>query len=393
MRCLFGFMCVLALGVMGCSEATGTGGSAGDGGSGGVGGDGGSGGTPATEAVRVAFIGASITEPVGTPTMPVNYPEHLELLLGDDFELGNFGVGGATMQRTGDIPYWDLPEYAQAKALEPHVVTIMLGTNDTKPQNWDAARYEADYRDMIEEMQALSSEPTILLLRPVPVFGENMFMIRGDVVRDEVLPIIDRLGTEYDLAVVDLYSALLEHGDLFPDAVHPTAEGGRLIAEELVGPIVDAAMARGFGVSRSCEGSVCQCSEAGIRTAIAEGGGPYTFDCDVPTIVETEASIVIDSDVILDGEGDLTVDGSEDVFVVSADVTAELRGLVIAGDTKSSGIYNEGTLTVTNSTISGSPAVANGGALAMTNSTVSGDANRAIGNENGTLTMMNSTVS
>ena len=47
MRCLFGVLCVCALGLMplvGCSETTGTGGAAGDGGAGGVGGDGGSAG-------------------------------------------------------------------------------------------------------------------------------------------------------------------------------------------------------------------------------------------------------------------------------------------------------------------------------------------------------------
>jgi len=44
MRYVFGFICVLALGVMGCSEAAGTGGSAGDGGAGGLGGAGGAGG-------------------------------------------------------------------------------------------------------------------------------------------------------------------------------------------------------------------------------------------------------------------------------------------------------------------------------------------------------------
>ena len=38
MRYLFGFMCVLALGAVGCSETAGTGGSDGDGGSGGTGG-------------------------------------------------------------------------------------------------------------------------------------------------------------------------------------------------------------------------------------------------------------------------------------------------------------------------------------------------------------------
>jgi hypothetical protein len=51
MRYLFGFICVLALGVMplvGCSETSGEGGSGGDGGSGGTAGDGGSGGVAGT---------------------------------------------------------------------------------------------------------------------------------------------------------------------------------------------------------------------------------------------------------------------------------------------------------------------------------------------------------
>jgi len=57
---------------------------------------------------------------------------------------------------------------------------------------------------------------------------------------------------------------------------------------------------------------VFPCTEEGIRDAIAVGGGPHPFDCDGPTTVVTEAEIVIDSDVILDGEGNLTVDGNDD---------------------------------------------------------------------------------
>ena len=45
MRYLFGFMCVCALGLMGCSEKAGTGGSGGMGGDGGSGGSAGAGGS------------------------------------------------------------------------------------------------------------------------------------------------------------------------------------------------------------------------------------------------------------------------------------------------------------------------------------------------------------
>ena len=66
------------------------------------------------------------------------------------------------------------------------------------------------------------------------------------------------------------------------------------------------------GETATCVDNVCPCSEAGIRAAIAEGGGPYTFDCDGPQTVVTLEEIVIDNDVILDGEGNLTVDGNDD---------------------------------------------------------------------------------
>jgi lysophospholipase L1-like esterase len=408
-------MCVVALGVMpvvGCGETAGDGGSGGSAGTGGMAASGGTGGM--TEPVRVAFIGDSITERVGTSDDPVNYPEHLETLLGDDFELGNFGYGGATMSHRGGVfSYWNLPEYAEAKAFEADIATIMLGTNDTKPQVWDATAFESDYNDMIEELQNLPSNPTIVLLLPVPVFGANEFDIRGDVLRDEVIPIIERLGAEHELDVIDLHTPLVTRMDLFPDNVHPTAEGGLIVAEQLVAPLVAAAKARGFQLPSV--GQVFACTEAGIRAAIAEGGGPFTFSCDGPTTAVTEAEIVIDNDVVLDGEGDLTVDGDEDhrVFSVLNGVTAELRGFTVtggaadapSGEQPGSGIRNKGTLTLRDSTVSrnaaGISAIHNrgeydaqiGATLTLLNSTVSDNASDGIMNELGVLALTNSTVS
>ncbi len=154
------------------------------------------------------------------------------------------------------------------------------------------------------------------------------------------------------------------------------------------------------------------CTEQGIRDAIAEGGGPHTFACDGPTTVVTEAEIVIDNDVILDGEGNLTVDGDEGhrMFWVRKDVVAELRGFMVTGGTSgfqedAGGINNNGTLTLTDSTVSGNTArgsyaygggVTNyEGTLTLVNSTVSGNTAGDGGGiwNRGTLTLVNSTVS
>ena len=96
-------------------------------------------------------------------------------------------------------------------------------------------------------------------------------------------------------------------------------------------PVADGTpCAGGTCQSGACEltGSVLPCNEQGIRNAIAAGGGPYRFDCNEPQTVVTEAEIVIDNDVILDGERNLTVDGDDDhlVFAVNEGVIAELTG-------------------------------------------------------------------
>jgi hypothetical protein len=131
-------------------------------------------------------------------------------------------------------------------------------------------------------------------------------------------------------------------------------------------------------------GGVFPCTEQGIRDAIAEGGGPHTFDCDGPTNVATQSEIVIDKNVIIDGETLLTVDGTARfgrVFSVQTGVRAQLLRLTITGGGRGGvyggGIRNEGTLAIERSRVVGGYGDLNGGgidnrgALTLSSSTVS----------------------
>ncbi len=166
-----------------------------------------------------------------------------------------------------------------------------------------------------------------------------------------------------------------------------------------------------------CQDGVCQpiasvfpCTEQGIRDAIAAGGGPHGFDCESPTPVKTTSEILIDNDVILDGLGRLTVDGNERhrVLSVAEGVTAELRRLGIRGgrttEEEGAGIENDGTLTLTRSSISdnrtsnNAGGVLNRGVLTVMDSTLSanfaeGAGGAILNGPTGTLTMINSEVS
>jgi hypothetical protein len=151
------------------------------------------------------------------------------------------------------------------------------------------------------------------------------------------------------------------------------------------------------------------CTEQGIRDAIAEGGGPHFFACDGPTRVVTGAEILIDNDVILDGEGSLTLDGNQEhrVFAVANGTTAELRRFALTQGFgyHGGGILNDGTLALTESAVSGNSAagggdssgggIINNGTLTLTRSTVSENNTNNGGGiiNNGTLTLTDSAVS
>ena len=161
----------------------------------------------------------------------------------------------------------------------------------------------------------------------------------------------------------------------------------------------------GDGGTGGTTGQEFPCTEQGIRDAIAEGGGPHTFDCDGPTTVVTEAEIVIDNDVILDGEGNLIIDGKGEHRVLNvrqgATVTLNTITIIHGHHEEGGGIYNAGALTLTNSTVADNSAEHGGGIrshgpLTLMNSTISGnDATDGGGvfHSLGDLTVTNTTVS
>lgn len=193
----------------------------------------------ADDRVRVACVGDSITFGIGVENLKTEpYPAVLQKLLGDRYEVRNFGISGSTLLKKGEKPYVQEEAFRLAKEFRPNVVVIKLGTNDTKAQNWvHQAEFEADYREFVQEFKALDSKPRVFLCVPVPAYRGN-FGIIDEHVR-ELKRRIERLGKELNLPVIDLYTPLSDHPDWFPDQVHPNPAGARKIAETVHAAIKD----------------------------------------------------------------------------------------------------------------------------------------------------------
>ncbi len=180
--------------------------------------------------LRVACIGNSITIGSGGPTA---YPQQLGQRLGSHFNVRNFGVSGTTLLKHGDFPYWNEGAFLQAQDFDAHIIIISLGTNDSKPQNRIFLNeYFNDYMEFISVLRKNGRDPQIFVCNPCPVFGaEGASGINGNVVRDQIYPLVDSVRTAARGFAIDWYHAMLSHEDLFPDGIHPNATGYAMMAD------------------------------------------------------------------------------------------------------------------------------------------------------------------
>jgi lysophospholipase L1-like esterase len=191
------------------------------------------GGAVQAATIRVACVGDSITYGAGSSSpSTLSYPVQLAGLLGSGYTVGNFGHSGATMLHAGDLPYVNVAEYPASDAFAPDIVVIMLGTNDSKPQNWQyQSQFAADDAALIAHYRALPSHPLVFSCTDCPVYGSGNFGITEAVVHGEVIPLILATAAAVAAPVIDVYTAMSGIPQDFPDNVHPDDAGYALLAQ------------------------------------------------------------------------------------------------------------------------------------------------------------------
>lgn len=185
------------------------------------------------EKVRVACVGDSITygHPVVYKEPEKAYPAVLGKLLGDDYDVRNFGCNSATLARIGNVPYWNQPQLKKATEFNPNVVIITLGTNDSKVKAWmDAKQFVPDLKALIKHFRDLPAKPKIYLGVPAPVSPKRTRGITAAKVRKTITPMIREVAEEEDVPLIDFYTPLKDKLDLLPDTIHPDAEGYQIMA-------------------------------------------------------------------------------------------------------------------------------------------------------------------
>jgi len=212
---------------------------------------------PKTDAIRVACIGNSITDGHGIDMATAyGYPAMLQKKLGADYWVKNFGVSARTMLNKGDYPYMNEQAWRDALAFNPDIVVIKLGTNDSKPENW---QYNAEFKQDLEQMicalrpdlaeiaklpakkakkalAALAKSPTaakpkIFLCTPIPAF-KSTWNINDSVIVNGIIPIQQEIAQKYGFKVIDLHTLFANDGDkMLDDGIHPDGKGAARMAD------------------------------------------------------------------------------------------------------------------------------------------------------------------
>ena len=180
--------------------------------------------------IKVACVGDSITAGVGASADADNYPSLLADLLGPKYQVANFGESGATLLQNGDSPYKQRGSYGRSAAFAPNIVIILLGTNDSKPQNWGAHKGEfaADYAALLDYYAALPTHPKLYACLPTPVPKPNYGINEPNVA--EELPLIREVAARKGATVIDVHGRMPSDNADFVDGVHPKDAGYVLLA-------------------------------------------------------------------------------------------------------------------------------------------------------------------
>ena len=188
---------------------------------------------------HIACVGDSITYGYGLmgAFRRKAYPAVLQEMLGNEYQVMNFGICDRTLQDQADKPYRREKIYAASLNSEPEAVIIMLGTNDAKPHNWNPESYERDLRSYVAVYQGLSSKPRVILMQPPRAFsiaGKTLDSILNSAIKTEMHESIAKIGQETGCNVIDIYALTENHREWFADGLHLNGLGTRAIAQQLV---------------------------------------------------------------------------------------------------------------------------------------------------------------
>ncbi len=251
-------------------------------------------------AVKIACVGNSITAYQGTypgNIDPNSYPLQLQIVMGDGYEIQNFGVSGCTLLKHGNLPIWDEAAFSDALAFQPDIVTILLGTNDSKPVNWVYKdEFVSDYTAMVDTFLSLGSNPQIYACLPPPAFSSK-YDITDSIIVNDIVPMIQQVAGEKSLPTIDFYSFFLDKPQLSYDGIHPNTDGlweyTKMFYQTLTGDTIEEIQEVNLVLNKTVTTSIA----SDTSDHLVDGNDRTVWFCDESVIITIDLDSVVSTDM------------------------------------------------------------------------------------------------
>ncbi|WP_417505791.1 GDSL-type esterase/lipase family protein [Microbacterium sp.] len=181
--------------------------------------------------ITIAAVGDSNTYGAGAllrGRQRNSYPAQLERILGDGYQVLNYGVNRCTLQHEGDWPYDATPQATASLHAGADIVLVMLGSNDARGDNWNAERYETQLAAFVERYRTRGA--TVYLLTP-PVAFPNRRGVHERIIADEVAPIVRAVASRLGVDLIDVFDVTRRSVTRHPDGIHLDVRASGIVAE------------------------------------------------------------------------------------------------------------------------------------------------------------------
>ncbi len=189
--------------------------------------------------IKVALVGDSVTYGHSIKNWPKNnYPALLSDLLGDGYCVKSYGVSGSTVQPDGDQPYDATKAYQWSHEFEADILVFMLGSNDSKPENWKGTeKFKEEYLKLLATYTEVENPPVVLLCTPPTAYfpegvteGLSNYNVQPEII-EEVAEIVKDVAVDKEYTLININDLTDNRRDLFgKDNVHPNNDGAKEIA-------------------------------------------------------------------------------------------------------------------------------------------------------------------
>jgi len=190
-------------------------------------------------AIKVACVGDSITAVGHTSSKAHQYPSQLQTMLDSErgtgaYSVTNLGVGGTTLRKSGDSPYWNSAQFRALTSSTWDVVIIMLGTNDARDvakehwpvEHWPVecnsvsvdtlgnCEFARDYAALLDIVKGLghnATQPDVFLMIPPPLMQQGAYNMNQTIINSvlpELIPQIAQANRKSVRGVIDVYKAM-----------------------------------------------------------------------------------------------------------------------------------------------------------------------------------------